>query len=47
LAAGRVAASVVAEDMGVREQDWWNVKPTEPGLRVLKKRGIEARFTVD
>ena len=37
-----VAASVVAEDLGVREaQDWWRHQPLEAGLEMLKRRGIE------
>ena len=47
LACGYRAASVVAEDLGVRQQDWWVAKAVEPGLKVLKRRGIEPRWSVD
>jgi phytoene dehydrogenase-like protein len=47
LATGYKAASVVAEDLGVRQQDWWVAKVIEPGLKVLKRRGIEPRWSVD
>jgi len=47
LGAGYVAASVVAEDLGVRAgQDWWRHKAIEPGLAVLKRRGIEIDFNI-
>jgi phytoene dehydrogenase-like protein len=47
LGAGYVAASIVAEDLGVREgQDWWRHKALEPGLEVLKQRGIEIEFNI-
>jgi phytoene dehydrogenase-like protein len=47
LGSGYVAASVVAEDLGVREgQDWWRHKALEPGLDVLKRRGIEIDFNI-
>jgi phytoene dehydrogenase-like protein len=47
LGAGYVAASIVAEDLGVREgQDWWRHKPLEAGLEVLKRRGIEIEFNI-
>jgi len=47
LGSGYVAASVVAEDLGVREgQDWWCHKALEPGLDVLKRRGIEIDFNI-
>jgi phytoene dehydrogenase-like protein len=47
LGAGYVAASVVAEDLGVREgQDWWRHKAVEPGLDVLRRRGIEIEFNI-
>lgn len=44
---GYMAACTAAEDLGVRDQDWWTVKPIDPWLRVLKRKGIEPRFTVD
>jgi phytoene dehydrogenase-like protein len=47
LACGYIAASVLAEDLGVRQQDWWVAKAIEPGLKVLKRRGIEPRWSVD
>ena len=47
LACGYKAASAVAEDLGVRQQDWWVAKAIEPGLKVLKRRGIEPRWSVD
>jgi phytoene dehydrogenase-like protein len=47
LGSGYVAASVVAEDLGVREgQDWWRHKAIEPGLDVLRRRGIEIEFNI-
>jgi phytoene dehydrogenase-like protein len=47
LGAGYVAATAVAEDLGVREaQDWWKYRPLEAGLEVLKRRGIEIEFTL-
>jgi phytoene dehydrogenase-like protein len=47
LGSGYVAASVVAEDLGVREgQDWWSHKALEPGLDVLRRRGIEIDFNI-
>ena len=46
LGAGYVAATVVAEDLGVREaQDWWRYRPLEAGLEVLRRRGIEIDFS--
>lgn len=44
---GYIAADAVARDLGVREQDWWVVKPMEPGVRWLKRRGITPRWSVD
>lgn len=42
LGAGYVAASAVAEDLGVREgQDWWRYQALEAGRDVLAARGIE------
>lgn len=35
-----ITACQVAEDLGVRDQPWWNVKPVEPFARVLKRLGI-------
>jgi phytoene dehydrogenase-like protein len=47
LGAGYVAATVVAEDLGVREaQDWWKYRPLEAGIEVLRRRGIEIEFTI-
>jgi len=47
LGAGYVAASIVAEDLGVREgQDWWRYKALEAGFETLKRRGIEIEFAV-
>ena len=47
LGAGYVAATVVAEDLGVREaQDWWKYRPLEAGLEVLRRRGIEIEFSI-
>jgi len=44
---GYMAASTAAEDLGVREQEWWTVKPVDPWLRVLERQGIKPMFTVD
>ncbi len=44
---GYTAACTLAEDLGVRDQDWWTVKPVEPWLRVLKKKGIKPRLIVE
>jgi phytoene dehydrogenase-like protein len=42
LGAGYVAATIVAEDLGVHEgQDWWRHTAMEAGREVLKRRGIE------
>ncbi len=42
LGAGYVAATAVAEDLGVREgQDWWRYQAMEAGREVLAGRGIE------
>ena len=42
LGAGYVAATVVAEDLGLREgQDWWRYRALEAGREVLARRGIE------
>lgn len=42
LGAGYIAASVVAEDLGVRrDQDWWASKAMEAGREVMRERGIE------
>ncbi len=42
LGAGYVAATVVAEDLGVRaDQDWWNHQALQSGREVLASRGIE------
>jgi len=42
LGAGYVAATAVAEDLGIREeQEWWRFKALEAGREVLKRRGIE------
>lgn len=47
LGSGYNAACTVAEDLGVRNQDWWTVKPLEPYIRMLKRRGIEWKPTAD
>jgi len=45
---GYQAATAVAQDLGIRDQqDWWGAKPLEPALKVLKSRGITPRWTVD
>jgi len=42
LGAGYVAATVLAEDLGVRaEQDWWRFRPLEAGIETLRRKGIE------
>lgn len=42
LGAGYVAATVVAEDLGVRDgQDWWRHQAMEAGIEVMSRRGIE------
>jgi hypothetical protein len=47
LGAGYVAASIVAEDLGVREgQSWWRHKNLEAGVELLKRRGIELDFNI-
>jgi phytoene dehydrogenase-like protein len=47
LGAGYVAASVVAEDLGVREgQDWWRYRAIEAGRETLAQRGIETGFSI-
>lgn len=44
---GYIAADVVAQDLGVRNQNWWVAKPVEPGLKVLRRMGVQPRWTVD
>ena len=44
---GYRAADVLAQDLGVREQDWWTVKPVEPALRWYSRKGITPRWSVD
>jgi phytoene dehydrogenase-like protein len=47
LGAGYVAATVVADDLGVREgQDWWKHRALEAGLEVLRRRGIEIEYAI-
>jgi phytoene dehydrogenase-like protein len=42
LGAGYVAATAVADDLGVREgQDWWRYQALEAGKETLARRGIE------
>ena len=42
LGAGYVAATAVAEDLGVKEaqSDWWRYQALEAGREVLARRGI-------
>ncbi len=35
---GVIAASVVGEDLGVRDQDWWHAKAIEPYINYCKKK---------
>ena len=44
---GYRAADTLAQDLGIREQEWWTVKPGEPALRWFKRRGITPRWSVD
>jgi phytoene dehydrogenase-like protein len=48
LGAGYVAASIVAEDLGVREDQagWWNNNNLDAGIELLKRRGIEIDFNI-
>ncbi len=47
LGAGYVAATVLAEDLGVREgQDWWRYQALEAGRETLAARGIEVSAPV-
>jgi phytoene dehydrogenase-like protein len=47
LGAGYVAASVVAEDLGVREgQTWWRHRALEAGRQTLADRGIQTGFSI-
>lgn len=42
LGSGYIAASAVADDLGVRPaQEWWRHKAMEAGREVMKERGIE------
>ena len=42
LGAGYVAATEVAKDLGVRdEQSWWRHRALEAGIEELRGRGIE------
>jgi phytoene dehydrogenase-like protein len=47
LGSGYNAASTVAEDLGVRDQDWWIAKAHKPYVNMLKRRGIEFKVRVD
>ncbi len=38
LLTGTIAARVLAEDLGVRNQDWWHVKAVEPYMDYCKKK---------
>jgi len=48
LGAGYVAASIVAEDLGVREAQhgWWKHQVLEGGLEVLRRRGIDMKLHI-
>lgn len=42
LSAGYIAADIVAQDLEIRDaQDWWRAQALEPGLKFLKKKGID------
>lgn len=47
LGSGRNAAATVAEDLGVRNQNWWVTRPLEPYIGMLKRRGITWTPAVD
>ncbi len=47
ISTGYITACVVAEDLGVRKQDWWTVKPGTTYPRMLAKRGITWKPNVD
>ncbi|TDA63845.1 MAG: NAD(P)/FAD-dependent oxidoreductase [Clostridia bacterium] len=40
---GYVTACTVAEDLGVRNQEWWNAKPLVPFGKALARRGIQRK----
>jgi len=44
---GLTAARVVAQDFGVRDQDWWNVKAVEPYIAFCKKKWDKWNPVVD
>ncbi len=48
LGAGYVAATIVAEDLGVRDdqKSWWNHNNLDAGVELLKSRGIEIDFNI-
>lgn len=48
LGAGYIAADILAQDLEIKEkQDWWKAQALDPGLRFLKKKGIEVKLSID
>ncbi len=48
LSAGYICATILADDLKARKgtEDWWKHKPLQPGIRVLKNRGIDIRWMI-
>jgi phytoene dehydrogenase-like protein len=47
LGSGCIAANEVAEDLGVRDQDWWISQPLDGADEIWRRQGITRRFSVD
>lgn len=48
LGAGYIAADIIAQDLKIRDkQDWWCAQALEPGLKFLKKKGIEVKLSIE
>ena len=43
LGAGYIAADIIARDLEIRDKqdDWWLAEALEPGIKFLRKKGIE------
>lgn len=47
LGPGYIAACAVAEDCGVREQDWWRAKACDGTRLLVKREGVEWKTNID
>ncbi len=47
LGPGYIAACAVAEDYGVRQQDWWRARACDGSRLIHKREGVEWRISVD